>query len=1847
MAPTPEEVAADKLKRMVHERGSKRATMTRLINKMEDVVKELNAEAAVDTTLDVTKLDQVFAKLALVPTKLAEIVALDKDIIKATPTDTVDHAVTEAEDYTSNVEEKHIILKKIYDRLASPKQPKPATLARTPAPTNTSTTPTVPVTKNVHLPKLQLSTFSGNILEWTTFFDGFTAAIHNNNALGNVQKFQYLRAQLQGEASLAIAGLQLTDANYASAIELLRERYGQNHKLKAALMKALWDLPKPSDEIDNVKSFYDQLESHIRGLRAIGMEESSYGDLLVPLIMEKLPRRLRQLITRDHGARDWQLQEVREAIKREIDISIQGDAILDLCNDSNIGYATPTAAFSVNATRNTSMSEKKRAKCVFCSTDNHPSVHCKSVTDPKRRWEIVKRADLCFNCLGNHRAKFCNSTTKCHKCRRRHHTALCDSSRQASNRSSNPSSTAKPYNEREQAKTATTVHQKLVNTKPLMLGPAILKSAVATAKSPTRSTKVNIILDEGSQRSFITAKCASNLELKPQSREMIKIAPFGANAKAVRALDNVIVQIETASRVENVPMKMLIVPKISAPISTCPQAIFALPHLKNLKFAETSSGDFMEIDILIGADYYWSIVGDKIVRPAENTLGPVAVSSKFGYLLSGPTPANIEGQRDEYTPALLTTVLNVLASHTLEDKIAQSYWDLETIGIKDDTEEKESDFLLNYRDTCLERDDNGKYVARLPWLDNHPILPTNYHVAKARTRSMVRKLSPDLLSKYQDIITTQLQRHFIGRVANDNINIGHYLPHHAVLKDSSASTPIRVVYDASCKKSNDHPSLNDCLDPGPNCLNELNAILLRFRMHPIGLSSDIEKAFLNIRLNEEDRCFTKFLWLSDPSDPESDFHTYQFEAVLFGTVSSPFILQAVLHTHLDAATSSRIAADVKNNIYVDNVVTGVATTDTAMEYYNTANAIMSDCGFKLRAWTSNGATVRDQAQADDINETKTTVSVLGMKWDTGSDQLSYAKKAAPSPDILLTKRAVISHSSSIFDPLGYIAPMHIKAKAFLQELWQHGLHWHEPLTTELSERWRKITIELEEAMNITVPRKILDNIDPQNCELHAFSDASPAAYGCAIYLKSGTQASLLIAKTRVKPLKATTIPRMELIAALTGYRLAKYTLEALQGLIPIKKQVIWIDSQIVLHWITSDKKLPVFVQNRVNELRKFPGEFRYVQSKDNPADLLTRGITAQELRDSPLWWTGPSWLSTGMYPPTPTKLLHNVLLQQAATTDDVPDQVRDDTSDHAPDVRDQTHHPATTPLQHPGIAKVIDVTRFSSYRKLLRITALVQKIAKVWITKDKTNLKTLIQATAQETSAAETLWIKAIQTDCYHNEIEILKGKTATGPLAGRSKTLVNQLRLYLDESGLIRLDGRLNNARINLDTKFPYLVPRKHPFTDLLIGRAHAAQLHSGMRSTVAWLRQRFWIPRIREAVNSQLRRCVTCKLIIGKPYSKPETPPLQASRIQQAPPFTVSGCDFTGALNVRPKEGGPEAKFYLALFTCAITRAVHLEVVPDMTSQTFLNAFRRFCARRSTPSQMISDNGTTFIAAANEIKQLMQSPDIQAHMADQRCTWTFNPKRAPWWGGFFERMIGMTKMAIIKTLRRARVTLDELTTLVTQVEGILNDRPLTYIGDMDITAPLTPAHLLHGRQITGLPYEATDLDELADPNFGDSLNKRAKRLAVLIDHFWQQWSSEYIPSLRERHIRSKRGHRETRVKVGEIVLVHSDETKRVNWKIAKIERLIYGQDGIARAAQNKTSSGVTNRPIARLYPLEVTAAETAPIAAQVHEKHNEAQQNTTQQAPVNNRPPTRNASKNARNKIMQWANVLNGKDD
>ncbi|XP_060554088.1 uncharacterized protein LOC132715131 [Ruditapes philippinarum] len=456
--------------------------------------------------------------------------------------------------------------------------------------------------------------------------------------------------------------------------------------------------------------------------------------------------------------------------------------------------------------------------------------------------------------------------------------------------------------------------------------------------------------------------------------------------------------------------------------------------------------------------------------------------------------------------------------------------------------------------------------------------------------------------------------------------------------------------------------------------------------------------------------------------------------------------------------------------------------------------------------------------------------------------------------------------------------------------------------------------------------------------------------------------------------------------------------------------------------------------------------------------------------------------------------------------------------------------------------------------------------------------------TVQELQEAERLWLHNTQFLKYQAEINNLKSN-------GKRLSLVKHLRLFLDEDRFLRCGGRIHNAPVTEFTRFPYLLPAKHPFTRLVVLDAHENQLHAGASALITHLRQRYWIPSIRQYIQSLLWKCVQCRMVTGKPYTAPDPPPLPKIRVQDTSQFTVTGVDFSGALYVR-SNSRIEHKAYICLFTCASTRAVHLELVPDLSEETFIQAFRRFTSRKSLPHVMISDNATTFNAAANTIQQLMRSMAVNDALHSHGTEWRFIPKRAPWFSGWWERLIRLTKTTIKKVLCRSYISYESLQTIVTEIECIMNDRPLTYvtsdIGDPD---PLTPPHLLYGRRITSLPYNG-NTPEPQNVTMSD-VTKRARLQAQLISHYRLRWRHEYLTSLRQYH--KTTGNNTQTVQVGDVVQIY-DESPRTQWKLGVIQQLIYGNDGLTRAAILRTSNGlVTSRPIVKLYPLEIISTSSS----------------------------------------------------
>ena len=357
----------------------------------------------------------------------------------------------------------------------------------------------------------------------------------------------------------------------------------------------------------------------------------------------------------------------------------------------------------------------------------------------------------------------------------------------------------------------------------------------------------------------------------------------------------------------------------------------------------------------------------------------------------------------------------------------------------------------------------------------------------------------------------------------------------------------------------------------------------------------------------------------------------------------------------------------------------------------------------------------------------------------------------------------------------------------------------------------------------------------------------------------------------------------------------------------------------------------------------------------------------------------------------------------------------------------------------------------------------------------------------------------------------------------------------------------------------------------------------------TMAKVRERYWVPRLRRSVKKIRSDCNGCKRFRAKAYQVPPPGNLPTTRTQGTTPFEVIGVDFAGPIKYVTKSR-KEAKAYLALYSCSLTRAVHLDVVRSLDTKEFIMSLKRFIARRGRPTLIYSDNAKTFKAAAKWIQLVRLDENLNSLLANMSIEWRFNLSRAPWWGGQFERLIGLFKNSFYKSIGNGVLTWSELEEVVLDIETAINNRPLCYLED-DVQLPvLTPNSMLH-TQPTYIPeLEKHHIEE-------KDLRKRAKHLLKCKQAMWNRWSREYVRGLREQH-RLTRPKSVKHPNVGDVVIVKEDQKPRNTWKLAVVKHLVTGRDGVIRAAKLKTAGGnnYLERAVQHLFPLELHCEKDIP---------------------------------------------------
>lgn len=1589
------------------------------------------------------------------------------------------------------------ILKKMEDKIQSLKF----------APREDDDASIVSLTRSNHhhhrLPMLELPKFGGEARDWLAFWSAFQT-VHEDDTITIAVKFQYLtNCMISGSvAQEIVSSYPSTPENYIKAIRSLEERFGRADMLVEVYVRDLIGLILENAQSKSSVSFsthYVRLSTQLRALGSLGVTTEKCAAILLPMVESTLPedvlvaweRSRPQIPVEKDKESEIYLDKLMEFLKSEVEGSerirlarqpFQSSSSHSSRVRNNPRTAVATAA-SLIATEGSS-----KPSCVFCGR-NHPSEACRKAASMsvEERRKIVNEKRRCFACLKpDHNYKKCKEFVKCDNCGKRHYAIVCPDKLDGKRKDSSV---------------------ELCNQ--LHLPEVPLQTVILKIKSGSKYKIVRAMMDNGSQRSYILKSTARELALQNKGQRETTHLTFGGGK---HKKTHYRYEIQLSSMESNYSRCF----KVDDEDNICSHVPDVKPGswitelkkkgviLCDEKYKNISS----TVEVLLGNDVYGSLLtGEKI----DFESGITALDTVFGWTLSGEMP------EDDFA----------LSCH-VRDVSLQDLWSLDIIGIKeplkDKTKNELQDAALEFFKKTVTQKEDGRYVVNLPWIEEHPPIPSYRGIAEKKLHSNKARLEKlGVLKAYHEVFKSWEEENVIERVSSGT---GHYLSHHGVLKPDSQTTPVRPVFNASFK-SKGSTSLNACLEVGPNMLEEIPAILTRFRMGPVGVTSDIRKAFLQIEVAEKDRDFVRCLWYKD--DTFKEVQEFRHNRVVFGVSSSPFLLQATLDHHLSKAPKKldNSAQLLKKSFYVDNCCASLPTMEDALKFKKEATKLLESAKMDLRCW--------EIAPSEEDKQ----VPVLGMSWGLQSDDISFDlsgtfKKLTEAP---ATKRRILSVAYSVFDPIGIACAFTIIPKILLQETCKLKVGWDNPLPEEMSNKFNQWTKQLTLLKKLKIPRCIAVNQERATWSLHIYTDASGSAYASCAFLRCGfsgnVSVQLIMARSRVAPIQDTTIPRLELLGCLCGIRLANKVKKNME--IPELPTTYWTDSTTALAWIKNDRNWGIFVAGRVKEIRSSSKieEWRHVPGKQNPADIPSRGASVKTLLETP-WWEGPHWLKQ--------------------EEDSWP---RSAEIENKEEILEELKKTIVSHVNTEQVEFLDMLNKWSDYHKIVRIIVYVLRWKNRAIRKTKKNRQKQKNSmiTSEEFGNAERKLLKLVQSTNF----------------TGVADPKLKNLGVFTDKEGIIRLRSRVSRGEV-LEDSCSIVLPQKDAIVGKMIWKYHQVHCHVGVQTLQVILRERFWILHSRRTIQSTIRPCIKCRRFRAQPVKVPEGN-LPKDRTVMGPAFDVTGVDMAGPLFTKGKK-----KVYIAIFTCATYRAVHLELCSSLTTEVFVAALRRFVARRGRPSTIYSDNGLNFVGCSSALKNVDWKMIVDYANVSQ-IRWKFNPPTASWWGGFWERMIGVVKQLLRSVLGSARVTNEELETLLCDVESVVNSRPLTYVSeDPDELNPLTPNTFILNKGMSYLP----DVDAVEREQF----QGRYRNLQHCRDELRNRFQKEYL-ALLVQHGKSPKSRK---VKVGDVVLVGSDQRKRIDWPLGLVTEVIPGKDEQVRVARVKTANGIFLRPAQRLYLMEIS---------------------------------------------------------
>ncbi|XP_073841572.1 uncharacterized protein [Musca autumnalis] len=969
------------------------------------------------------------------------------------------------------------------------------------------------ISSSISVPPCDTEIFHGDYLNWPSFRDWFSAIYITNKKLSPVEKLYHLFQKTSGEAKQIIQHIPLTDEGFDIAWENLKHQYENKRILINNQLRTIFNLPQCSQEsASTLKKLQRDINNAISVLKLYKIDISSWDPIFVFQCSSKLPKLTlslwEQSIAKKTEMPSWEelntfLTERYQALESVSDIYGPQGSRSSLPQQQRFNNFDKSKNYRVHHTK------VDNQKCNLCK-GSHILRSCPKFLsmDFKNRLSIVKRDKHCLNCLAQgHIVVNCTSQKTCSECNSKHHSLLhrAKISQQGDNRAKE----LRKVSQSSQTSTLQSIElpstsENVRNFHTSVSSKTMLATAWITIVKDGMSHKVRALIDPCSDDSFVSSRVQKLLKL-PTMPIAAEISGLGGERLARCSR----IAIFTISSIVNpsftLEIDALVVPDVTGNVPTHSFNYVERNKLPNLKFADAEFYKSAPIDILIGGNLYPLILLGGVEHGILGSL--VAQETVFGWIVTGPTNKRVARH-------------TIRASHCTRvsiDKQLARFWEIEEVPTISEVSEEDRICEDIYKIT-VKRNRDGRYMVELPFKSEAPsktVLCSNRYVALCQFLRNEKSMSrnPELKSMYDEVMQEYLSLGHMKLVESPKSNSApcFYLPHHGVYKPESATTKLRVVFNGSCPTATGK-SLNDLLYVGPVLQKDIISLILNWRMYRYVFNADISKMYRQILINPNQTNFQRIIYRSSPDEEVKDYS-----------------LRTLLQLAQDEEQRFPIGAKIlKENMYVDDALVGIHSIPEGIDAKMQLIGILQSAGFHLRKWTSNCREIIEDVPRDHLLngeflhfDDKSIAKTLGIRWNAASDTFYFITEKINNKNSF-TKREVLSVIARLFDPLGWLAPVIITAKIFMQQLWLDEIKWDDHLKPISLMRWKSFLSNYVHIDKISIPRWV--KYSPEcTIEFHGFCDSSELAYAAALYsrVKIGNviSANLLVSKSKVAPIK--------------------------------------------------------------------------------------------------------------------------------------------------------------------------------------------------------------------------------------------------------------------------------------------------------------------------------------------------------------------------------------------------------------------------------------------------------------------------------------------------------------------------------------------------------------------------------------------------------------------------------------------------------------------------------------------------------------------------------------------------------